>query len=192
MGYGNRSDRIALALRILSPREVPRYMMPVQPPSVGALPNSRGIVAAGYVKTPHLSVRESTDRRAGREHAFCVVWTIPMSNERRPKTGDDQAAPLAVFYVVETTGQVIGARHHRVCSHLFEASFQAQTELARLELANASGAFSIWKGTTYIEPAEWLYDLIMADGTVIPARRGHLVSGRHARPDARGARMTKK
>src|SRR6185312_14236277 len=109
--------------------------------------------------------------RAG-THFSRMVRTIPMSNECQPKTGDDQAAPLAVFYVVETAGQVIGERHHSVCSHLFETSFQAHTELARLELANASGAFSIWRGTTYIEPAEWLYDVIMADGTVIPARRG--------------------
>lgn len=103
-----------------------------------------------------------------------------MSDECRPRPGDAQAAPLAVFYVVETTGQVIGERHHRVCSHLFETSFQAHAELARLELANASGAFSIWKGTTYIEPAEWLYDVIMADGTVIAARRGHLLPSLHS------------
>jgi hypothetical protein len=102
-----------------------------------------------------------------------MAHTIATSNKRRPNAADDQAVPLAVFYVVETTGQVIGERHHRVCSHLFETSFQAHTELARLELANASGAFSIWKGTTYIEPAEWLDDVMMADGTVIPARRGH-------------------
>jgi hypothetical protein len=101
-----------------------------------------------------------------------------MSSERRPKTEDDQAAPLAVFYVVETTGQVLGERHHRVCSHLFETSLQARTELARLELAIAGGAFSIWKGTTHIEPAEWLYDVIMAGGRVIPARRGHLLPDR--------------
>jgi len=133
----------------------------------------RNIVAAGCVKTPRLYVRESTDRRLGPEHTFRMAHTIATSNKRRPKAADDQAAPLAVFYVVETTGQVIGERHHRVCSHLFETSFQAHTELARLELANAGGAFSIWKGTTYIEPAEWLDDVIMADDTVIPARGGH-------------------
>lgn len=109
---------------------------------------------------------------SGGNTLFRMVRTIPMLNKCRPKTGDDQAAPLAVFYVVETSGQVMGERHHRVCSHLFETTLQAHAELARLELANASGAFSIWKGTTYIEPAEWLYDVIMADGTVIPARRG--------------------
>jgi hypothetical protein len=103
-----------------------------------------------------------------------MARTIATSNKGRPKTGNEQAAPLAVFYVIETTGRVIGERHHRVCSHMFETRFQAHTELARLELANASGAFSIWKSTTYVEPAEWLYDVIMADGTVIPAGRGHL------------------
>lgn len=96
----------------------------------------------------------------------------PLSSERRAEPREEQAAPLTVFYVVETTGQVSGERHHRVSSHLFETSSQAQTELARLQLANAGGVFSIWKGTTYIEPAEWLYDVITADNKVIPARRG--------------------
>jgi len=183
LGYGNRSDHIALALQILS-RQVSRYMMRCSQLQRGsccevtlAAPSAprpeTGILATGCVTTPHLSVRENTDRPLGREHTFRMVRTIPMSSGCGPMTGDDQAAPPAVFYVVETTGQVIGERHHRVCSHLFETSFQAHTELARLELANASGPFSIWKGTTYIEPAEWLYDVIMADGTVIPARQGH-------------------
>ena len=95
-----------------------------------------------------------------------------MSSERQPHPQDHQAAPLDVFYVVETTGQVSGERRHSMASHFFETSFQAHAELRRLELANASGTFSIWKGSTYIEPAEWLYDVIMADSTVIPARRG--------------------
>ncbi len=95
-----------------------------------------------------------------------------MTSESRRVLRDEQAAPLTVFYVVETTRQAGGERHHRVSSHLFETSSQAQTELARLELTNASGVFSVWKGATYIEPAAWLYDVIMADNTVIPARRG--------------------
>lgn len=111
-----------------------------------------------------------------------------MSSERRPNPEDSQAAPLAVFYVVETAGQVSGERHHRMCSHLFETRFQAHRELTRLELANGSGTFSIWKGTTYIEPAEWLYDVIMADSTVIPARRRHLPAGPDTRPEAPASR----
>lgn len=29
------------------------------------------------------------------------------------------------------------------------------------------GTYSIWKATTYVEPAEWLYDVVVADGSVI-------------------------
>jgi hypothetical protein len=107
-----------------------------------------------------------------------------MSSEQRPHAQDHQAAPLTVFYVVETTGQIHGQRHHRVRSHLFETRIQAHTELTRLELTNAGGTFSVWTGTTYIEPAEWRYDVIMADSTVIPARRGHLLSGPDTRSEA--------
>ena len=40
-----------------------------------------------------------------------------------------------------------------------------------LEAASCgSGTFSIWKATTYIEPAEWLYDVVVADGSVIRLR----------------------
>jgi hypothetical protein len=87
------------------------------------------------------------------------------------------AAPLDVFYVVETTGQVSGERHHRVRSLLFETPCQADKERTRLQIANTLGTFSIWKGTTYIEPAEWSYDVVMADGTVIRSRRGKLLPG---------------
>lgn len=87
----------------------------------------------------------------------------PMRAEHHP------AAPLDVFYVVETTGQVSGERHHRVRSLLFETPSQANKERTRLQKASAHGTFSVWKGTTYIEPAEWSYDVVMADGTVIRA-----------------------
>lgn len=97
----------------------------------------------------------------------------PMNSEHHP------AAPLDVFYVVETTGQVSGERHHRVRSLLFETRFQANEERMRLQMANARGTFSVWKGTTYIEPAEWSYDVIMADGTVILSRRGKRLPGPH-------------
>jgi hypothetical protein len=33
-----------------------------------------------------------------------------------------------------------------------------------------SGTYSIWKATTYVEPAEWLYDVVVADGSVIRLR----------------------
>ena len=85
------------------------------------------------------------------------------------------AAPLDVFYVVETTGHVSGERHHRVRSLLFETRFQANKERMRLEMAGARGRFSVWMGTTYIEPADWLYDVVMTDGTVIRSKRESLL-----------------
>ncbi len=98
-----------------------------------------------------------------------------MNSEHQP------AAPLDVFYVVETTGQVSGKRHHRVRSLLFETPFQANTERTRLQIANARSTFSVWKGTTYIEPAEWSYDVVMADGTVIRATHANLLPGEYPR-----------
>jgi len=86
-------------------------------------------------------------------------------------------APLDVFYVVETTGQVSGERHHRLSSLLFETPSQANKERTRLQITNARGTFSVWKGTTYVEPAEWSYDVVMADGTVVRSRRGNLLRG---------------
>ena len=79
-------------------------------------------------------------------------------------------APNEVFYVVRTTGGVLGRRHHRICPPLYETPHQAQTELIHLQGAAAtSGTFSVWKATTYVEPAEWLYDVVIADGSIIRA-----------------------
>lgn len=77
--------------------------------------------------------------------------------------------PLEVFYVVETTGAVIGKRYHRVCPPLYETRHQAHIELVLLRAAAApgSGTYSVWKATTYLEPAEWLYDVVIADGSVV-------------------------
>jgi hypothetical protein len=91
-------------------------------------------------------------------------------HQKRPQAPDHSAAPLDVFYVVQTTRQAAGKRHHRVCSRLFETRLQAHAELTRLELASAGGTLSIWQGSTYIEPAEWSYDVVLADGTVVPVR----------------------
>jgi hypothetical protein len=102
----------------------------------------------------------------------------PMNSEYHP------AAPLDVFYVVETTGQVSGERHHRVRSLLFETPLQANKERTRLQIANARGTFSVWKGTTYVEPAEWSHDVVLADGTVIPSRLGNLLQGSNPREGA--------
>jgi hypothetical protein len=35
--------------------------------------------------------------------------------------------------------------------------------------AATSGIYSVWRSTTYVEPAEWLYDVVIADGSIIPA-----------------------
>lgn len=76
-------------------------------------------------------------------------------------------APTDVYYVVETSGEIIGERQHRVSSSLYETPSQAHAELARLVAANAHPAYSVWKGSTYIEPARWAYDVVLADGTVL-------------------------
>jgi hypothetical protein len=76
--------------------------------------------------------------------------------------------PLEVFYVVQTTGDVMGRRHHRVRPPLYETRHQARIELMHLQAAGPGvGTLSIWKATTYVEPAEWLYDVVIADGSVV-------------------------
>ncbi len=89
-------------------------------------------------------------------------------------TDDGLPVPLEVFYVVRTTGGIVGKRHHRICPPLYETPRQAQTELIHLRAAAcSSGTYSIWKSTAYIEPAEWLYDVVIADGSIIRARGNH-------------------
>jgi hypothetical protein len=88
---------------------------------------------------------------------------------------DSQPVPLEVFYVVQTTGGVLGKRHHRICPPLYETQHQAQTELIHLRAAaSGSGTFSVWKAATYIEPAEWLYDVVTADGSIIQRTDRHI------------------
>lgn len=86
-------------------------------------------------------------------------------------TDDYRPVPLEVFYVVQTTGDVIGSRRHRICPPLYESAHQAQVELMKLQAA-ASGddTYSVWKAVTYVEPADWLYDIVVADGSVIRRR----------------------
>jgi hypothetical protein len=99
---------------------------------------------------------------------------IPPSEQSQgdsANTNDRSSAPLDVFYVVQTTAGLIGERHHRVCPPLYETRRQAQVKLALLQEASfGSGTYSIWKATTHVEPAEWLYDVVMADGSVIRLR----------------------
>jgi len=93
---------------------------------------------------------------------------------------DHQPVPLEVFYVVQTTGDVIGSRRHRICPPLYESAHQAQIELVNLQAAaTGNGTYSVWKATTYVEPAEWLYDIVVADGSII--RRGTATRRRSGR-----------
>jgi hypothetical protein len=78
--------------------------------------------------------------------------------------------PLEVFYVVQTTSGAIGRRQHRICPPLYETPRQAQMQLTHLRGAAAtSGTYSVWRSTTYVEPADWLYDVVVADGSIIRA-----------------------
>jgi hypothetical protein len=100
--------------------------------------------------------------------------TIPPSEQSQGDSAnadDCPSAPLDVFYVVQTTAGLIGKRHHRVCPPLYETRRQAQIELMLLRTTSSCrGTYSIWKATTYVEPAEWLYDVVVADGSVIRLR----------------------
>ena len=95
---------------------------------------------------------------------------------------DCPTAPLEVYYIVQTTAGVIGKRQHRVHPPLYEVRSRAQVELMHLQAACPdSGTYSIWKATTYVEPAEWLYDVVVADGSLIRlrGRDPHRSANRH-------------
>lgn len=76
------------------------------------------------------------------------------------------ATPADVFYVVQSTGAP-GRREHRLASVLYEMRPHAHTELARLSAAHP-GDYAVWKSATYIEPPQWGYAVMRADGTVVP------------------------
>jgi hypothetical protein len=90
--------------------------------------------------------------------------------QRRSASTDERpTVPLEVYYIVQTTSGVIGKRPHRV-QHpsLYERRSRAQLELMHLQTAcPGGGTYSIWKATTYVAPAEWLYDVVVADGSLI-------------------------
>jgi hypothetical protein len=87
------------------------------------------------------------------------------------------AAPADVYYVVETSGRILGERQHRAASSLYETRSQAQAELTRLLAMTDGNAYSVWKGSTYIEPARWAHDLVLEDGTVLRAELLTAVKG---------------
>ena len=112
------------------------------------------------VEAPHTMRRKTSLPGQLQRHASSTVGRAPV--------------PLEVFYVVETTGDVIGKRRHRVCPPLYETRHQARIDLMQLQAAGAGGGtLSIWKATTYVEPAEWLYDVVIADGSVVRLRDHH-------------------
>lgn len=131
------------------------HVMSVQCPKCSALPAS--VCASELTEKPCRYMLE------------IVMPNLPSLLERRANAADYAAAPLDVFYVVETTDRVVGERKHRVCPPLFETRPQACRALAGLRGTKAPGTLSIWKGTTHIEPARWSYDVVMADGTTIAA-----------------------
>ena len=118
------------------------------------------------------------------KHKLCKSMKHNMAiSERGVKrptdAGDQLVTPAEIFYVVQTTGKGIGKRHHRVRSLLYETRRQAQGELLQLRAASAGAdTYDVWKSTTYIEPAEWMSDVVMNDGTMIRS------TGRGARPGA--------
>jgi len=86
-------------------------------------------------------------------------------------TDDRPSVPLDVFYLVQTSSGTVGKRHRRVCPPLYETRRQAQIELMHLRTTpSGRRTYSIWKATTYVEPAEWLYDVVVANGSVIRLR----------------------
>lgn len=100
---------------------------------------------------------------------------IPLAEQPRSGpagTNERQSAPLDVFYVVQTTAGLVGKRHHRVCPPLYETRRQAQINLVHLQRTDSGGTYSIWKAATYVELAEWLYDVVVADGSVIRLQDG--------------------
>jgi hypothetical protein len=95
-----------------------------------------------------------------------VAPELPGLEPPAPAAGRLQA-PADVYYVVRTQGGIIGERQHCVSSSLYETSSQADAQLRRLVTANPDHAYSVWKGSTYIEPALWAYDVVLSDGTVL-------------------------
>lgn len=79
-------------------------------------------------------------------------------------------SPSEVFYVVEKVGSA-RKREQRTSSPLYETRSQAESERTRLHQAHPMKEYSVCMHTTHVQPAQWLSDVVMADGTVIPALR---------------------
>ena len=84
-----------------------------------------------------------------------------------PKPWPRSSAPLDIYYVVETAPGDVGERHHLLSSPLYETRGQAEAELERLAAVHAGTEYTVWKSSTYVEPARWAHDVVLADGTVL-------------------------
>ena len=49
--------------------------------------------------------------------------------------------------------------------------------ITRLAAMNDGKAYSVWKGSTYIQPARWSHDVVLEDGTVLRAELLTAVKG---------------
>lgn len=121
------------------------------------------------------SVRMRTDGIIQKAQARCMrAGASPLEQNAMVRTAPNGCllAPIEVFYVVQTSAGIVGERHHRVQTPLYETRLQAKTELMRLQAAGSSDnvSYSVWNAATYVEPAGWRYDVAMADGTVIHPR----------------------
>jgi len=101
----------------------------------------------------------------------CSVTPELPGLERPADVAGGLAAPADVYYVVQTLGGIIGERQHCVSSSLYETPGQAHAQLTRLVTANPDHVYSVWKGSTYIEPARWAYDVTLSDGTVLRSKQ---------------------
>jgi hypothetical protein len=81
------------------------------------------------------------------------------------------SVPQEVFYVVQTSSGTLRKRHRGVRPRSHAKRHQAQVELIHLQMAcSGAGTYSIWKATAYAEPAEWLHDVVVANGSVVRLR----------------------
>lgn len=92
----------------------------------------------------------------------------PMLNRITRLERSRRIAPADVYYVVQSSGTA-RRRDHEVISPLYETRGQADAEVTRLRSGKTKGVLSVWMRTAQEEPAQWLCDVVMADGSVIHA-----------------------
>lgn len=165
------------------PWELGKFLCPVAHILASAVPLSRlgpfTPTAVASIEVPYGPLRrplvvQRTDGNTPKVEGRVIMRREVFLSGQPPRhaAGADKGphVPLEVFYVVRTTGGVVGKRHHRICPPLYETPHQAHMELIHLRgAAPTGGIYSVWKSTAYAEPAEWLYDVVIADGSIIHA-----------------------